>query len=85
MPTGRRDLNRHLPPFKISLVHRQRDLPKTYVLTLTADSFLLYALIDIRGDYSPYVLKGPFEATDPGSYVPCFPLVLGAPLLKLTQ
>jgi hypothetical protein len=28
--------------------------------------------IDIRGDYSPYVLKGPFEATDPDSYLPGF-------------
>lgn len=31
------------PPFKISLVHRQRDYPKAYVLT--ADSFVSYALI----------------------------------------
>jgi hypothetical protein len=46
MPTGCLDLSPHLPPFKISLVHRQRDYPKAYVLT--ADSFVSYALISVE-------------------------------------
>jgi hypothetical protein len=48
MPTGRRDLNDlnpHLPQFKTSLVHRQRDYPKAYVST--EDSFVSYALISV--------------------------------------
>jgi len=48
MPTGRRDLNPHLPPFKISLVHRDNviNYPKAYVLT--ADSFVSYPLISVE-------------------------------------